>query len=240
MSYYWFLDYSLPENLSIKDWQHVVDFHSSLNLVISFIIQILLADKSCPEEGSRGWGGYIFMGNIHFVMFLVPLNCCRSDFHFQMKIQGSWKVSPESSVARCTVNVTCISIDSVIFLEWSWQLIFNYPCMTYHTQLACCDGRGKVTWHLNCAVNRDLQEAGRLYGTWAKTGESVCLNTPLHPLQPPLPGKGWQRSWLLAWLSAASAGSCAVWRVRRWLQSPCGLQLLLYERLTSPRAVPDT
>lgn len=167
--------------------------------------------KAALKRGARR--GY-FYGEYTFFMLLVPLSCCRSDFHFQMKIQGSWKVSPESSVARCTVNVTCISIDPVIFLEWSWQLIFNYPSMTYHTQLACCDERGKVTLNLNCAMNRDLQEAGRLYETWAKTAESVCLNTYLSPLHLPLPGKGWQHSWLLALFSAASVGSCALWWVR--------------------------
>lgn len=123
-----------------------------------------------------------------------------------MKIQESWKVSPERSVARHRTNVNCSSVGSVIFLEWSWQLIFNYPRMTYHAQLACCDGRGKVIWHLNCATDRDLQETGRLCRTWAKPGEPICLNTALGPHHFPMPGKRWQRSWVLALFSVVSVG----------------------------------
>ena len=139
-------------------------------------------------------------------MLLVPLNCYRSDFHFQMKLKESWKVSPERSVARHSVNVNCSSIDAVRFLERSWQLIFNYPCMTYHTQLPCCDGREKVARYLNCAMNRDLQETGRLCRTRAKTGESICLNTALSPLHLPVPGKHWQPNWLLTLFSVVSVG----------------------------------
>lgn len=130
---------------------------------------------------------------------MIALSCYRSDFHLQVKVT-------KRSAARHSIDVHYSSVDTVIFSEWSWQVIFNYLCMIYHAQLACCDERGKVTQHLNCAMKGDLQKVDRLFRAWARTGEYVCLNVTFSPFHLPVPGKCWHRNQLPVLSSVVSVG----------------------------------
>lgn len=103
------------------------------------------------------------------------------------------------------INIYCSSVDSVIFLKWSWQLILSIlPWFIVCNCFVVVEEGGQQ--QLNCAVNSYLQETGRLCRSQAKTGENFALNTALSLLHFPLPEKYWQWSQLLALFSVVSVG----------------------------------